>query len=244
MANTALFLLETSKLTPVPQEQIVISVFIDTGSQATNTIFSRISFTPDTLQFIDNDFNGSFYPNIVERQTTDNILKLTSFTTTPYSQNHGLYVRLKFKTLKAGEAKITISSDSKIHANDGKGTNIADTAKLPTVLTFFIGENKEPVITRGGVGGMSTTITTTEKAVLTQANQNNNVLNEAEKGDTVTDYSTLAECPKITAPTCSASDCQAISPLASFWPYMLLLIGILLIVILGLSMKLTKQSQK
>ena len=149
MSQTAQFDIEINQSKLSLGEEFIVSLFIDSGFQLVNTVFTRISYPQDKLEFIDSSFSKSEFDNLVERNTEPGLIKLTSFTTQPYSGNHGLFVNLKFKPLVKKEAQVIIQPISKIHSADGKGTDITNPIKLPVVLTVFPGTEQKPTIKKG-----------------------------------------------------------------------------------------------
>ena len=193
MPQTASFDIEIQQTEIKTDEDFVVSLFIDSGLKPINTVFARLSYPPDQLEFIDSSFSKSEFDNLVERQTEPGLIKLTSFTAKPYSGNHGLFVNLKFKPLAEKEAQVTIQPISKIHSADGKGTDVADPAKLPVVLTVFPGTGQNPIVKKGElVQELKEEI---QKTAL-QTSQESTPF--SEKG--VADYSTFSGYPKTYPP--------------------------------------------
>jgi hypothetical protein len=150
MFQTAQFNLESDQNQLSLGNDFIVSVYVDTAGQPTNTVFARISYPQDKIQFIDSSFTDSKFPSIVERKTENGLIKLTSFTTTPYNGNNGLFARLKFRPILNSEATITIENNSKIHASDGLGTDVSDQTTLPVSLTLYTSEqNKPPIVKKG-----------------------------------------------------------------------------------------------
>ena len=228
MSPTASFDIVTQQTEIEIGEEFIISLFINSGLQPVNTIFARLSYSPDKLEFIDSSFSKSEFDNLIERQTEPGLIKLTSFTAKPYSGNHGLFVNLKFKPLAGQEAQVIIQPISKIHSTDGKGTDVADPAKLPVVLTVFPGTNQNPVVKKGElVQELKEEI---QKTALQTSQESSSF---SEKG--VADYSTFSGYPKTYPPS------QKL--LESLTPTNLLLFAIPFIILLLVSLFLILRSR-
>ena len=193
MPQTASFDIEIQQTEIKTGEDFVVSLFIDSTLQPVNTIFARLSYPQDQLEFVDSSFSKSEFDNLVERETEPGLIKLTSFTAKPYSGNHGLFVNLKFKPLAEKEAQVTIQPISKIHSADGKGTDVADPAKLPVVLTVFPGTGQNPIVKKGElVQELKEEI---QKTAL-QTSQESSPFSE----EGIADYSTFSGYPKTYPP--------------------------------------------
>ena len=194
MPQTASFDIEIQQTEIKTGEEFVVSLFIDSAFQPVNTIFARLSYPQDQLEFVDSSFSKSEFDNLVERQTEPGLIKLTSFTAKPYSGDHGLFVNLKFKPLAKKEAQVTIQPISKIHSADGKGTDIADPAQLPVVLTVFPGTEQKPIVKKG-----ETVKELKEEIQKTALQTSQESTPFSEKG--VADYSTFSGYPKNDLPS-------------------------------------------
>lgn len=150
MSQSGDFTLELDQAALNLNQEFVVSVFVSSPDQPANTVFAKINYDSSQLSFLDTNFSTSVFPNVVERQSAANQIRLTSFTTNAFSGNHGLFTRLRFKALQNGQSVITLAADSKIHADDGLATNLADPAKLPVQLTVSVGESKQEAIIQQG----------------------------------------------------------------------------------------------
>ena len=226
MPQTAQFDVEIKQSNFSLGEEFVVSLFVDSSSQPVNTIFSRISYPQEKLEFIDSSFSNSEFDNLIERKTEPGLIKLTSFTVQPYSGNHALFVNLKFKPLAEKEAKITIQPISKIHSADGKGTDIANPAKLPVVLTIFPGTEQKPIIQKG-----ETVKEIKEEIQKALPEDSAESFSFPEKG--VADYSTFSGYPKNNLPSQKTKKPGSLlnNPLIIIIPVLLLTISLLILII-------------
>jgi len=226
MPQTASFDIEIQQTELKIGEDFVVSLFIDSAFQPINTIFARLSFSQDKLEFVDSSFSKSEFDNLVERKAEPGLIKLTSFTAKPYSGNHGLFVNLKFKPLVEKEAQVTIQPISKIHSADGKGTDVADPAKLPVVLTVFPGTDQKPTVQKGE------TVKELKEEIQKALPQNSEEsLSFPEKG--VADYSTFSGYPKNDLPSQKTKKIASLlnNPLIIIIPILLLTIAITTLII-------------
>ncbi len=238
MFQSAQFNLESDQTQISLGNDFVISIYVDTAGQPTNTVFFFFFYPQDKVQFIDSSFTDSKYPNIIERKTENGLIKLTSFSSTPYNGNNGLFARLKFRALTNSEATITIENNSKIHANDGKGTDVSELSALPASITLFPAEkNQQPVVKKG-----ETIIETNQTTLSLTPDASPMVFDFTEKG--VADYSTFSGYPKLYPPGQKFAEANLISYKFLGLPLVFLNLALIFLFLIFLLIKLLKRKNE
>ncbi len=132
---------ETASTVFKPNEVFLVQVWLN-APRPVNTIRLLLSYSALKLKLQDISFNYANFNNVVERKTEPpGTLDLTAFTLTPFQGAHGLVTTLKFQALSEGEAMIKLLPTTKVHLNDGQGTNVFDYPNSQKSLTFWIGES-------------------------------------------------------------------------------------------------------
>jgi hypothetical protein len=237
MNQTAFYSFEIDQANIQTNQDFTVSVFVNTD-QPVNTASTEILYDNQQISFVNVSFSDSVFPNIVEKKTDTTPLRLTAFTTDHFQQSHGLFARLTFKALQNGNASITLSSNSKIYADDGTGTNVADQTKLPVQLTMNIGQvQQSPVVQQGQTASPVTITTSLLTPTTVQKSETASKPGYSSPGDVlsdkgVRDFSTFSSTPK-TYPPASTPPAQGSFPVIYFvLPVILLLtIGIILTII-------------
>jgi hypothetical protein len=208
MSQTTNFSLELDRNTISSGDNFTLSVYVNNNpTVSTNTVFLRLNYSQNEISFINSDFTGTAYPNIVENKTNNGQIQFTSFSTNPVSQDHQLVGRFLFQALTDSPSQITLDPSSKIHAYDGKGTNVVNTTQLPLTLVVNNDDKGSTVLQQNGVPiPIAVDQTTSITANQTKDTQATNLINEStspsskaiipdNKGG-VTDYSTYSALPR------------------------------------------------
>jgi hypothetical protein len=106
-------------------ESLCVDVNMDSHGQPVNAVAAEVYFDPAYLQLEATDYSGSFCQLFLP-ETTDNIsgylnIACGSPAATSTAAN---IIRLKFKKLQAGFAKLSIDNSAAL-LNDGSGTSLA-----------------------------------------------------------------------------------------------------------------------
>lgn len=108
-------------------QEIVVSVRIDTSSQAANAIEGALSFNPSLLRVKSVSSSNGIFDLEVRKPSFSNsagTVEWAGIVLNPgYTGSSGRILTITFSALAAGSAEVTLSSGS-ILANDGKGTSI------------------------------------------------------------------------------------------------------------------------
>jgi hypothetical protein len=124
-----------------PNEVFLVQVWLN-APRPVNTIRLLLSYSALKLKLQDISFNYANFNNVVERKTEPpGTLDLTAFTLSPFQGAHGLVTTLKFQALSEGEAIIKLLPATKVHLNDGQGTDVFDYPGSQKSLSFWIGES-------------------------------------------------------------------------------------------------------
>ncbi len=104
-----------------------VSIVVDTGGAAINTVKVDLKFTPDMLQVVSPSSGKSFVslwldqPNYSNR---DGTIHFIGSTPEGITTSNGIVSTITFRVIKLGEANIKILSSSSVLAHDGKGTQL------------------------------------------------------------------------------------------------------------------------
>lgn len=133
-AQTGAYLsLQSSKSDYQQGDTIHITVLSNSGSESVNTVSVHLNYPRDTVRFLKSDFSQSSFPNIVEREEIQGILKYTAFVIGGKSGSARV-VDLYFTALKEGNAKIEFISSSGMFSADGSGRDIESYSPPFTVV--------------------------------------------------------------------------------------------------------------
>lgn len=126
-AGATLYLSPTSG-SFISESTFDISILVNTGDQAINAVSVDLEFPPDKLQIVRSEPSSSVISVWIAQPTfsnKDGRISLTGGLPTPgVNSSAANIITIQFRAKNAGVAKIHFSSNSKVLANDGNGTNI------------------------------------------------------------------------------------------------------------------------
>lgn len=99
------------KQTLRPGDEFAVTIQLDSGGQAINTVAAHLKFPQEFFEFVDFDLSASFASTWFERQVKNGEIILTGSLPTPGFSGQGTLIKLRFRAIKGGEA--TIAFDEK-----------------------------------------------------------------------------------------------------------------------------------
>lgn len=104
-----------------------VSLFLDTGGQEINALEVTLHFPPDKLQLVSPSGGKSIIEIWTAQPTYDNEkgeIRLQGGIPGGLNVSQGLITTLTFRAKKTGEALVRFGDESRVLANDGKGTDL------------------------------------------------------------------------------------------------------------------------
>lgn len=126
-----------------------LSLMLNTGGQAVNTVNAQVTFPADKLQVVNPTVSESFiqvWTSGPSFSNTNGTLNFQGGLPTPgINTSAGVISTIQFRAKSAGKATIAFTDESKVLANDGAGTNIL-TSKSSATLTINLAAPAGPKI--------------------------------------------------------------------------------------------------
>jgi hypothetical protein len=122
-SSSALFLTPMRKL---DRNTFTLDLVVDPSGEEINTVSTEISFPADKLSLIDLSKANSFCSFFVEEKINNDLgkIKLSCVAPFPGTETMSNVITLTFKQTDTGYARLDLSQDSMVLANDGYGTNV------------------------------------------------------------------------------------------------------------------------
>ncbi len=127
LTSKSILFLSPRTATILEGSTIEVSVFVNTLGKSINTVALSVNFDPTKMIIVRPSNANSIIGIFIDPPTFSNVkgtMKLSGVIPNGITTESGLITTMTFKAITTGQATISISSDSKILANDGQGTEV------------------------------------------------------------------------------------------------------------------------
>ncbi len=136
--QTASLFISLEKESFLDPDYLTIDLVVSPGVQPINTIKANLSFSLSKLALIQADKEQSFCSFFIEEKIDNEqgVYSLSCGAPNPENSLQMPIVRLTFKKLEAGWAKVKFLEDSSVLASDGLGTNILGDREIHNIYVI------------------------------------------------------------------------------------------------------------